>query len=241
MVFRVPLLVTPTATPTCFPSASWGGGCFWSRAMTTTVVIDYGAGNLRSVAKALEAVGGDVIVTGDPAVVAAADRIVLPGVGAFGQCIGALRGIGGLEDALTHAVKRRGVPFLGICVGMQLLSVEGHEHGVHAGLGWIDGIVERMHPAGLPGLLKVPHMGWNTLSVRGAHPVLAGMDGVRAYYVHSYRFVADNAADVLAVSDYGGEVAAVIGRDNLIGVQFHPEKSQAVGLGFLERFLAWAP
>jgi glutamine amidotransferase len=209
--------------------------------MTTTVVIDYGAGNLRSVAKALEAVGGDVIVTGDPAVVAAADRIVLPGVGAFGQCIGALRGIGGLEDALTHAVKRRGVPFLGICVGMQLLSVEGHEHGVHAGLGWIDGIVERMHPAGLPGLLKVPHMGWNTLSVRGAHPVLAGMDGVRAYYVHSYRFVADNAADVLAVSDYGGEVAAVIGRDNLIGVQFHPEKSQAVGLGFLERFLAWAP
>jgi glutamine amidotransferase len=202
-----------------------------------TVVIDYGAGNLRSVAKALEAVGADVIVTGDPAVVAAADRIVLPGVGAFGQCIGALRGIGGLEDALTHAVKSRSVPFLGICVGMQLLATEGHEHGVHAGLGWIDGIVERMHPAGL----KVPHMGWNTLAVRGRHPVLTGMDGVRAYYVHSYRFVADNSDDVLAVSDYGGEVAAVIGRGNLLGVQFHPEKSQAVGLGFLARFLEWAP
>ncbi|TFU01283.1 imidazole glycerol phosphate synthase subunit HisH [Polymorphobacter arshaanensis] len=202
-----------------------------------TVVIDYGAGNLRSVAKALEAVGADVTVTGDPAVVAAADRIVLPGVGAFGQCIGALRGIGGLEDALTHAVKARGVPFLGICVGMQLLATEGHEHGVHAGLGWIDGIVERMHPAAL----KVPHMGWNTLAVRGQHPVLAGMDGVRAYYVHSYRFKADNSANVLAVSDYGGEVAAVTGRDNLLGVQFHPEKSQTVGLGFLARFLEWAP
>ena len=140
-----------------------------------TVVIDYGAGNLRSVAKALGAVGADVTVTGDPAVVAAADRIVLPGVGAFGQCIGALRGIGGLEDALTHAVRTRSVPFLGICVGMQLLATEGHEHGVHAGLGWIDGIVERMHPAGLPGLLKVPHMGWNTVDVAVGSQLFKGV------------------------------------------------------------------
>jgi glutamine amidotransferase len=201
------------------------------------LVIDYGAGNLRSVAKALEAVGAAVTVSGDPALVAAADRIVLPGVGAFGQCIGALRGVGGLEAALDTAVRTRGVPFLGICVGMQLLAREGHEHGVHTGLGWIGGLVERMHPAGL----KVPHMGWNTLRVAQPHPVLAAMDGAHAYYVHSYRFVADNAGDVLAVSDYGGDVAAVIGRDNMLGVQFHPEKSQAVGLGLLARFLAWAP
>ncbi|MGL4542064.1 MAG: imidazole glycerol phosphate synthase subunit HisH, partial [Polymorphobacter sp.] len=188
-----------------------------------TIVIDYGAGNLRSVAKALEAVGAAVTVSGDPALVAAADRIVLPGVGAFGQCIGALRGVGGLEEALTHAVQARGVPFLGICVGMQLLATQGHEHGVHAGLGWIGGIVERMAPAGL----KVPHMGWNTLRVTQPHPVLAGMDGARVYYVHSYRFVAGSAADVLATSDYGGDVAAVIGQGNVLGVQFHPEKSQA--------------
>jgi glutamine amidotransferase len=205
----------------------------------TTLVIDYGAGNLRSAAKALAAAGaGDVVVSGDPADVARASRIVLPGVGAFAQCIGALRSVSGLEAALERAVLGAGVPFLGICVGMQLMASEGHEHGVHRGLGWIDGTVERLAAPGL----KVPHMGWNEVHILRRHPVLAGLpqDGA-AYYVHSYGFFPADRASVLATSDYGGSIAAVIGRDNLLGVQFHPEKSQRTGLAFLESFLAWRP
>jgi glutamine amidotransferase len=202
------------------------------------VVIDYGAGNLRSVAKAVEATGAQTIVTRDPSVVARAGRIILPGVGAFQQCIGALRNIDGLEAALNESVRVRQMPFLGICVGMQLLASQGHEHGVHDGLGWIDGTVERLSPSGG---LKVPHMGWNEVRVEYPHPMLAEMDNSSVYYVHSYRFIADHRQNVLATSDHGGEIAAAIGRDNILGVQFHPEKSQAVGLAFLRRFLTWQP
>ena len=216
------------------------------------VVIDYGAGNLCSVDNALRvaadgmAGGRDatITVTASPAAIARADRIVLPGVGAFGQCIGALRTASGIADALTTAVKGRGVPFLGICVGMQLLATEGREHGVFPGLGWIDGAVERMVPVAASGdpALKVPHMGWNTVTFARDHPALASVPrGQRAYFVHSYRFVADAADDVIAATDHGGSVAAIIGRDNLLGVQFHPEKSQGFGLSVLRGFLGWKP
>ena len=162
---------------------------------------------------------------------AAADRIVLPGVGAFGQCIGALRGVDGMEDALTEAVRMRGVPFLGICVGMQLLADEGHEHGVHRGLGWIAGTVDRLAP-GDPAL-KVPHSGWSRVE-----PLRPGIAGGEAYFVHSYKFAAADPGDVLATVDHGGAFPAVIGRGNIRGVQFHPEKSQAYGLAFLRAWLA---
>lgn len=203
------------------------------------VVVDYGAGNLRSAAKALEAAGAEtVIVSGDPDVVASADRIVLPGVGAFAQCIGALRGRSGLEAALRTAVFDRGVPFLGICVGMQLLATEGHEHGVHAGLGWLPGTVTRLTPAD-PNL-KIPHMGWNTVTQTSAHAAFPDLSGT-GYFVHSYRFDPADVAQVLATSDHGGAFAAVVGAGNILGVQFHPEKSQAYGLGFLGDFLRWQP
>jgi imidazole glycerol-phosphate synthase subunit HisH len=204
-----------------------------------TLVIDYGAGNLRSAAKALAAAGAEnVVVSGDPADVARAGRIVLPGVGAFAQCIGALRGVAGLEAALERAVRGAGVPFLGICVGMQLLATEGREHGVHHGLGWIDGSVARLEP----GDLKVPHMGWNEVHVARPHPVLAALQqDTAAYYVHSYHFTPADPANLLATSDYGGPITAAIGQDNMLGVQFHPEKSQRYGLAFLESFLAWHP
>ena len=197
----------------------------------STVVVDYGAGNLRSAAKALEAAGaGDVTISGDPAVVAAADRLVLPGVGAFAQCIGALRGHSGLEDALGEAVLERRVPFLGICVGMQLLATEGHEHGQHAGLGWLPGQVTRLEPD--DAALKIPHMGWNRVT-----PTDGGATG-DAYFVHSYRFDPDDARAVEATADHGGSFAAIVRQDNITGVQFHPEKSQAYGLAFLSRWLA---
>ncbi len=202
------------------------------------VVVDYGAGNLRSAAKALEAAGGAVTVSGDPAVVAAADRIVLPGVGAFAQCIGALRGHSGLEGALREAVLERGVPFLGVCVGMQLLADEGHEHGIHAGLGWLPGAVTRLTPDDMT--LKIPHMGWNEVVETAPHAVLPSFAGT-AYFVHSYRFDVSNPAHCLATTDHGGAFASVVGRDNILGVQFHPEKSQAYGLGFLAGFLGWRP
>lgn len=202
-------------------------------------VIDYGAGNLRSAAKALAAAGAsDVEVTSDPDRIASADRIVLPGVGAFAQCIGALRGADGIEDAMRAAVLERGRPFLGICVGMQLLATEGHEHGVHAGLGWLPGKVTRLAPD--DPALKIPHMGWNRVEpVAGVHgePPPAG----DAYFVHSYRFDPDDRAAVLAEADHGGRFPAVVGRDNLLGLQFHPEKSQAFGLAVLRRWLAWRP
>ena len=209
------------------------------------VVIDYGAGNLRSVANALGVAAGlnggvEVEVSSDPKVIAKAKRIVLPGVGAFGQCIGALRERDGIETALTEAVLGRGVPFLGICIGMQLLATEGHEHGVHRGLDWIDGVVTRIEPG--EAALKIPHMGWNTVAHDSDHFALAPLPtNGSGYFVHSYRFAVSDPAMILATTDYGGEIAAIVGRDNILGVQFHPEKSQAYGLAFLRGFLEWRP
>jgi glutamine amidotransferase len=196
-------------------------------------VVDYGAGNLRSAARALLAAGAsDVVVTSDPDRIAAADRIVLPGVGAFAQCVTALRGAAGIEPALADAVLGRRVPFLGICVGMQLLATEGHEHGVHQGLGWLPGKVTRLTPD--DPALKIPHMGWN--EVRAAND--SGAAEGHAYFVHSYRFDPDDAVDVRATSDHGGSFPAIVARGNITGVQFHPEKSQAYGLAFLKAWLA---
>ena len=201
------------------------------------VVVDYGAGNLRSAAKALEAAGAQTVtVSGDPDVVASADRIVLPGVGAFAQCIGALRGRSGLEAALRTAVFDRGVPFLGICVGMQLLATEGHEHGVHAGLGWLPGTVTRLTPAD-PNL-KIPHMGWNTLNIRMPKcPLFHGLPPDSAFYfVHGYYAVPTDAGSTSAEADYPGPFCAALWRDNVFATQFHPEKSQAVGQLLLRNF-----
>jgi imidazole glycerol-phosphate synthase subunit HisH len=197
----------------------------------TVALIDYGAGNLRSAARALEKAGARVVVTDDPAVIAAAARIVLPGVGAFAQCIGQLRAHTGIEAALNEAVMQRGVPFLGICVGMQLLASEGHEHGVHAGLGWLPGVVNRLQPA--DSALKIPHMGWNRVTAVNGADVPSG----DAYFVHSYAFTPDDPADVQAVADHGGRIAAIVRRGHITGVQFHPEKSQAYGLAFLSNWL----
>ncbi len=196
-------------------------------------VVDYGAGNLRSAARALAAAGADTVdVTSDPARIASADRILLPGVGAFAQCINALRGATGIEAALSDAVRRRQVPFLGICVGMQLLATEGHEHGVHQGLGWLPGKVTRLVPSDPD--LKIPHMGWNSVTAANDSGAAEG----DAYFVHSYRFDPDDAADVRATSDHGGVFPAIVARGNITGVQFHPEKSQAYGLAFLKAWLA---
>jgi len=195
-------------------------------------VVDYGAGNLRSAARALAAAGAaNVEITSDPARIAAADRILLPGVGAFAQCINALRGAAGIEDALTLAVLERQKPFLGICVGMQLLAAEGHEHGVHRGLGWLPGKVTRLEP--IDSTLKIPHMGWNTVTAVDG----SGEPEGYAYFVHSYRFDPEDAADIRATSDHGGVFPAIVARGNITGVQFHPEKSQAYGLAFLARWL----
>jgi imidazole glycerol phosphate synthase, glutamine amidotransferase subunit len=210
-------------------------------------IIDYGSGNLRSAAKAFEravaesGLDAGIRVTADPADVTAADRIVLPGVGAFADCRRGLLALPGMADALRSAVIDAGRPFLGICVGMQLMASLGREHGTHPGLGWIDGEVDLL-PAAAHGL-KIPHMGWNELAIAApAHPVLAGIDpGAHAYFVHSYGFVAADPAHVLARVDYGGPVSAVIGRDNLVGTQFHPEKSQATGLRLITNFLHWQP
>ncbi len=199
----------------------------------TIAVVDYGAGNLRSAARALAAAGAtNVEITADPDRIGNADRILLPGVGAFAQCITALRGAAGIEPALADAVLRRRVPFLGICVGMQLLATQGHEHGVHKGLGWLPGTVTRLTPD--DPALKIPHMGWN--EVRAAND--SGVATGHAYFVHSYRFDPDDAADVRATSDHGGVFPAIVVRDNITGVQFHPEKSQAYGLAFLKAWLA---
>ncbi|HKY95207.1 MAG TPA: imidazole glycerol phosphate synthase subunit HisH [Kiloniellales bacterium] len=212
----------------------------------TVALIDYGSGNLRSAAKALERAAGEagrgqrIVVTDDPAVVAAADRLVLPGVGAFADCMAGLAGRPGLLPAMTEAAREQGRPFLGICVGMQLLASRGVEYGAHEGLGWIAGEVVRLTPAAPA--LKVPHMGWNALDSVAPHPVLAGLDrGSYCYFVHSFHFRAVAADEVLASVDYGGPVTAVVGRDNLVGTQFHPEKSQAAGLRLLANFLAWSP
>ncbi len=197
-------------------------------------VVDYGAGNLRSAARALEAAGAQgVVVTQDPQAVLAADRIVLPGVGAFGACAAALRAVSGMEEALAEAVRHRGRPFLGICVGMQLMADEGHEFGTHRGLGWIGGTVSRMTPDGL----KVPHIGWN--DVTPAKPGI--IEPGHAYFVHSYAFEPADQADIAATCHYGTTFVAAVQRDNMLGVQFHPEKSQNQGLAFLNRWLQWCP
>lgn len=200
-------------------------------------LIDYGAGNLRSVANALRAAGADgVIVTSNPAIVAAADRIVLPGVGAFAHCRDALTRIEGLTEALEQRVRVEAVPFLGICVGMQLLADVGEEHGEHRGLGWIPGTVRLMQPADADA--KVPHMGWNDVRPATPHPLVVPGE---AYFLHSFHMEAANPADVIATSDHGGPIVAAVARDNVAGVQYHPEKSQGYGIATIERFLAWRP
>ncbi|MBB4631255.1 imidazole glycerol phosphate synthase subunit HisH [Sphingosinicella soli] len=212
-------------------------------------VIDYGAGNLRSVAKALEAASNEIgvavqiVVTDSPSTASQADRIVLPGVGAFGQCATSLRAIAGMEDALSEVVLVKQRPFLGICVGMQLLAKRGEEKGVYQGLGWIPGKVVKLDPHD-PNL-KIPHMGWSPVSMKLAginHDALSRIeDGGEAYFVHSFHFECTDHSHLLATCDYGGPVAAIIGRDNILGAQFHPEKSQHYGLSFLATFLGWTP
>ncbi|KTT74093.1 imidazole glycerol phosphate synthase subunit HisH [Sphingomonas endophytica] len=200
----------------------------------TLALIDYQAGNLHSVENALRAAGcADLTVTADPDVVAHADRIVLPGVGAFGACAASLRAIPGMIDAMEERVLKQATPFLGICVGMQLLATTGEELGTHRGLGWIAGSVRRIDPAGSDA--KVPHMGWNDVVPTGDHPLIVPGE---AYFLHSYAFVGDG---VVATTDHAGPVTAAIARDTVLGVQFHPEKSQRYGLALLERFLAWRP
>ena len=209
-------------------------------------LIDYGSGNLRSAEKALARAaresgsGHEIVVTADPDAVAKAERIVLPGVGAFADCMTGLTAIAGMREALEMAVLRRAVPFLGICVGMQLLATVGREFGETAGLGWIDGEVIKLAPS--DPALKIPHMGWNDLTIERPHPLFDGIEsGAHAYFVHSYKFHAEDDAAVLATAEYGGPVTAAIGRDNIAGTQFHPEKSQAVGLALLANFLSWSP
>jgi len=212
----------------------------------TVAIIDYGSGNLRSAAKAFERAvresgsSESVAVTDDADVVAAADRIVLPGVGAFADCRRGLYAVPGMVDALTEAVLVRGRPFLGICVGMQLMATRGLEHGSHDGFGWIPGEVRAVEAG--PGR-PVPHMGWNNLEFRvPAHLALSGIEaGAHAYFVHSYAIVCDNPDHVLATVDYGGAITALVGHNNMIGTQFHPEKSQATGLRLIANFLSWRP
>lgn len=197
-------------------------------------LIDYGAGNLQSVKNALKAAGAvDIRVTADPAEVMSADRIVLPGVGAFAHCMDALSAIPGMVDALNEATGPGAKPFLGICVGMQLMAEAGEEHGRHAGLGWVKGTVRRIETT--DPTIKIPHMGWNDVVPTATHPLIAAGE---AYFLHSYAF---DGGEVLATTSHGGPVVAAIGRDNRVGVQFHPEKSQRFGLSLLSRFLEWCP
>lgn len=212
--------------------------------MSRVVVIDYGSGNLRSAAKAFERAadgsGTEIAVTREADLVRRADRIVLPGVGAFADCRRGLAAVPGLEAALAEAVIEHGRPFLGICVGMQLMATRGREFETMDGLGWIGGEVVPITPA--DARLKVPHMGWNELVLARPHPVFNGLPPrAHAYFVHSYQFVLADRADLIASVDYGGPIVAAAGRDNLVGVQFHPEKSQATGLKVIANFLDWRP
>ncbi len=215
----------------------------------SVAVIDYGSGNLHSAAKALERAareggsGAKIIVTNNPEDVRRAERVVLPGVGAFADCKRGLDAVPGMVDALTEAVKKDGKPFFGICVGMQLLAERGLEHGVTQGLGWIRGEVGRIAPS--DPRLKIPHMGWNTLRERRAHALFEGIrlgeGGSHAYFVHSYHLKPADSADLIAEADYAGPITAAVARDNIAGSQFHPEKSQKLGLALLANFLRWKP
>jgi glutamine amidotransferase len=215
----------------------------------SVAIVDYGSGNLHSAAKAFEraaresGVKAPIGVTRDPEDVRQADRVVLPGVGAFADCRRGLDAVVGMVDALEETVRRRGRPFLGICVGMQLMAARGREYEVVDGLGWIAGEVDRIAPRDPS--LKIPHMGWNTLDPRAAHPLLDGIDlgprGLHAYFVHSYHLQPAEPSDLVAEADYGGPVTAVVARDNWAGTQFHPEKSQRLGLQLIANFLKWSP
>ena len=215
----------------------------------TVAIVDYGSGNLHSAAKAFERAAAEadssdtILVTSDPETVRRAERIVLPGVGAFADCRRGLDAVPGMVEALTQAVRRDGRPFLGICVGMQLMATRGLEHETTPGLDWIGGDVAAIQPA--DPALKIPHMGWNTLEARRTHPLLEGLTtgatGLHAYFVHSYALKAADPADIVATTDYGGAVTAVVGRDNMAGTQFHPEKSQTLGLRLIANFLRWRP
>jgi glutamine amidotransferase len=215
----------------------------------SVAIVDYGSGNLHSAAKAFERAAHDagldrtITVTRDPEVVARADRIVLPGVGAFADCRRGLDAVSGMVAALEQAVRGKGRPFLGICVGMQLLAERGREYEVVDGLGWIDGEVDRIAPR--DPALKIPHMGWNTLNVARSHPLLddlpLGQQGRHAYFVHSFALKPAKREDLVADADYGGPVTAIVGRDNIVGTQFHPEKSQKLGLALIANFLKWKP
>ena len=212
-------------------------------------LIDYGAGNLHSAGKALEhalaetGLSGTVAIASEARALAEADRIVLPGDGAFADCMSQLQGAHGMIETLERRVRREGAPFLGICVGMQLLATRGTEHGVTRGLGWIPGSVDRIAPADRA--LKVPHMGWNTLDDHRPHALTEGVrlgpDGLHAYFLHAYHLTAEDPADVIARADYGQPVTAIVARGNIAGAQFHPEKSQTLGLRLLANFLRWNP
>jgi len=210
-----------------------------------TVLVDYDSGNLHSAAKAFQRMAsetgaGQVIVSGDPRDVFRADRIVLPGDGAFPSCRTALGRVAGLADAISDAVIHKGRPFLGICIGMQMLATEGREYQLTDGFDWIGGQVVPILPGAAH--LKVPHMGWNDLVIDRPHPVLDGIEtGQHAYFVHSYHFRLTDPAHRLAHCDYGGDITAIVGRDNIVGAQFHPEKSQGPGLRLIANFLRWAP
>ncbi|MBM3568940.1 MAG: imidazole glycerol phosphate synthase subunit HisH [Alphaproteobacteria bacterium] len=214
--------------------------------MSTVAIVDYGSGNLRSAAKAFERVvaergsGEQVLVTAKAEDVAKADRIVLPGVGAFADCRAGVLALDGMMQALEDGVRRKGRPFLGICVGMQLMATIGRENGEHVGFGWIAGAVEKLRPA--DPALKIPHIGWNRLDIARPHALFAGL-GERpfAYFVHSYAIAGVAESETAATSDHGGRFTAAVARDNLFGTQFHPEKSQAFGLGLIGNFLAWSP
>ena len=215
----------------------------------SVAIVDYGSGNLHSAAKAFERAAREtgheqpIAVTSDPDTVARADRVVLPGVGAFADCRRGLDEIPGMIDALNSAVQKRGRPFFGICVGMQLMAERGREYQVTPGLGWIAGEVDRIAPSDAE--LKIQHMGWNTLTTLQPHPLLAdiplGPDGLHAYFVHSYELKPANRANLVAQADYGGPLTAIVGRDNMVGTQFHPEKSQRLGLALIGNFLRWSP
>jgi len=215
----------------------------------SVAIVDYGSGNLHSAAKAFERAaresGNDqpIVVTSNPEAVSRADRIVLPGVGAFADCRRGLDKIPGMVDALEQSVRKKGKPFFGICVGMQLMADRGREYQVTPGFGWIAGEVDRIAPSNPE--LKIPHMGWNTLNMRRPHPLLEdiplGPDGLHAYFVHSYELKPTQSNDLLAQADYGGPLTAIVARDNMVGTQFHPEKSQRLGLALIANFLKWAP